>query len=85
MSTKPPLICCRFCYSIAGFEECVNRWYSNDHAALTKTFFKCRQQRGFAKIFELKGIFPFLQELVKNPNDSEEEGSNGALDTTIPN
>ena len=49
---KLPLICCRSCSSIVGCESCVNRWYG-------KTCPKCRQERGFANTFELKGLSPF--------------------------
>ena len=80
---KPPLICCRSCSSIVGCESCVNRWYGSGQAALTKTCPKCRQERGFANTFELKGVSPFLQELDKLINDEIEH--DGSLDATIPN
>ena len=80
---KPPLICCRTCSSIVGCESCVNQWYGSGQAALTKTCSKCRQERGFANTFELKGLNPFLQELDKFVNNETEHDC--SLDTTIPN
>ena len=80
---KPPLICCRSCSSVVGCESCVNRWYGSGQAALTKTCPKCRQDRGFANTFELKGVSPFLQELDKFVNDEREQ--DGSLDATILN
>ena len=80
---KPPFICYRSCSSIVGCESCANLWYGSGQAALTKTCPKCRQERGFANTFELKGVSPFLQELDKLINDEIEH--DGSLDATIPN
>ena len=60
-----------------------DRWYGSGQAALTKTCPKCRQERGFANTFQLKGLSPFLQELDKFVNDETEH--DGSLDATIPN
>ena len=50
---------------------------------MTKTCPKCRQERGFANTFELKGLSYFLQEPETFVNDETEH--DGSLDATIPN
>ena len=55
----PPVIATRCCNTLLGCKECINSWYSGDDA-LDKNCPHCREPRGYAQTFQLKGIDDFL-------------------------
>ena len=59
----PPLICCRACSSLVGCEYCVNQWYGTGPQALTKMCPNCREPRGYASTFELKGMSSLVSQI----------------------
>lgn len=55
----PPVIATKCCNSLLGCEECVNTWYDGADG-LSKKCPHCNEPRGYASMFQFKGIDEFL-------------------------
>ena len=55
----PPVIATTCCNSLLGCESCVNNWYGGSES-LSKKCPHCNEPRGYASIFQFKGMDEFL-------------------------
>ena len=75
---KPALICCRSCSSLVGCQECVDKWYGSGLAALNKHCPRCREPRGYANTFELKGMSSLLEQMETLMEHNPSQGGENA-------
>ena len=61
---KPPIIATKCCSSLIGCDECVNTWYDGVNG-LTKMCPHCNEPRGYAFMFQFKGLDDFLTGMRK--------------------
>ena len=77
---NPPIICCRACNCIVGCETCIDTWYSGADG-LRKCCPRCRDPRGYANTYQLKGIDDFLAQMKAFLNEG---ASDESLADTLP-
>ena len=73
----PPVIGTRCCNVLIDGSICINEWFCGD-GGLDKSCPNCREPRGYAQTFQLKGIDNFLkrfERLMADPSAGDEEES----------